>query len=747
MQFAEAGEPAQAPISAANFRSVRKFGALAAVLGVLAIAPAAEAAVPSVFGGEVPCTVQPTQGNVRLCSGETPTFDGTKIDVNVILPPEDQGDGPFPAIGIFHGWGGTKIGINDRTRDWANRGYAVFSMSDRGWGQSCGAPDPERANPAVCGEGFNHLMDTRYEVRDAQHFFGRLADENIVVPDRIGVTGGSYGGGISMALAALRNRVMLPDDSLVPWTSPGGKQMQIAVAVPEIPWTDLAYSLTPNGRTLDFVADSPYLGPDGDFPIGVAKQSWMAALYAAGLALSNYPAPGTEPDADITTWFALINAGEPYDENPQSRDIVEEITTHHSSYYIPTATGYGAEGALTAPAPLLISNGWTDDLFPADEAIRFYNRTRSLFPSNDISLFFLDYGHMRGQSRPTEVAQLRALEETWLDHYLKGLGPKPEQEVTAITQTCGSEDFAQPSAGPFRAPTWDELSPGEVRLVDESPKTIAPAGGSPQDGQAFDPIAGGGACARTSGSDKPGTATYRMPPAQGGGFTLMGSPTVIADITSPGPHSQIAARLLDVAPDGQQTLVARALYRPDADGRQVFQLHPNGWRFADGHVAKLELLPNDSPYGRPTNGQAPVTVANLDLRLPVRERPGAGGGAVGEPLPAFVPQGFQPAPGVTAAGLCETGLVKKGTRRADRIKGTAGGDRLRGGKGNDRISAKGGADCVSGGTGKDRLRGGPDHDTIRAKDGKRDRVACGPGQDHVIADRKDKVRGCERKSR
>ena len=40
----------------------------------------------------------------------------------------------------------------------------------------------------------------------------------------------------------------------------------------------------------------------------------------------------------------------------------------------------------------------------------------------------------------------------------------------------------------------------------------------------------------------------------------MGSPTVVADITSPGPTSQIAARLLDVDPaTGNETLVARGL--------------------------------------------------------------------------------------------------------------------------------------------------------------------------------------------
>jgi predicted acyl esterase len=123
----------------------------------------------------------------------------------------------------------------------------------------------------------------------------------------------------------------------------------------------------------------------------------------------------------------------------------------------------------------------------------------------------------------------------------------------------------------------------------------------------------------------------------------MGSPTVIADINSVGPNSQIAARLLDVAPDGTETLVARALYRPDvnsgaAQTRQVFQLHPDGWKFAAGHLAKLELLPNDAPYGRVSNGQLPVTVSNLQLRLPVLEKPK--GGVISSPAPKVVPAGY-----------------------------------------------------------------------------------------------------------
>ncbi|HWO47184.1 MAG TPA: CocE/NonD family hydrolase C-terminal non-catalytic domain-containing protein, partial [Solirubrobacterales bacterium] len=170
-------------------------------------------------------------------------------------------------------------------------------------------------------------------------------------------------------------------------------------------------------------------------------------------------------------------------------------------------------------------------------------------------------------------------------------------------------------------------------------KTVLPGAGDPSIGTTFDPIAGSGACATASGADQAGAANYRLAvPAPG--FTLLGSPTVIADLTATGTDSELAARLLDVLPDGKERLVARGLLRPGSGGDDVvFQLHPQGYRFAAGDTVKLELLPSDAPYARPSNLQAPITVSDLELRLPVREQPGALGGLVQTPA----------APGRTAA--------------------------------------------------------------------------------------------------
>jgi predicted acyl esterase len=615
----------------------RKLLALGVLIGSFAAPQAAQAAPASVLGGAVACA---PQGSITFCGSSSPrstapAFDGVPIDVNVALPDEAQfGAGPYPLIMLFHGYGGGKLGLSDM-QTWLDRGYATFSMTDRGFRESCGSAGSKAASGGECNDGYVRLIDTRYEVRDAQEFAGQLADEGLVQPTKVGAIGGSYGGGMSMALGALRNRKMLLDYSLVPWTSPAGKAMEIAAAAPNIPWTDQANSLQPNGATLDYVADAPYLGPNGDRRIGVEKQSFVGGLYVSGLGAPGFYTPeGSDPTADLTGWRNKIEAGEPY--GPESRAIVDELTLHHSSYYIDHSI---------EPSPMLMSSGFTDDLFPADETIRYYNRTKTQYPASHEALFFGDFGHMRGQNKPDVVAALTSAVDRWMDFYVKGTGSAPPEGVTAYTLTCPN---TAASGGPFTSTNWATMAPGEIRLDSAAAKTIEPTAGSDTVAAAFNPIGGPGACATADGADQPGTATYRLDPAPAGGYTLMGSATVIADFTLPGDTSQVAARLLDVGPDGQETLVSRGLWRPATGGptEQVFQLHPNGWQFAEGHVPKLELLPDDSNpgplggYGRASNNQQPVTVENLELRLPVLERPGSFGGAVGTPAKRFLPSGY-----------------------------------------------------------------------------------------------------------
>jgi hypothetical protein len=103
-----------------------------------------------------------------------------------------------------------------------------------------------------------------------------------------------------------------------------------------------------------------------------------------------------------------------------------------------------------------------------------------------------------------------------------------------------------------------------------------------------------------------------------------------------------------------------------------------------------------------------------------------------------------------------------GSRRADVVLGKKGSDRLAGRGGNDLLCGGQGADLMRGGRGGDQLRGGagPDSlyggrgpdwlapgagdDRINSRGGGRDRVLCGDGSDTVIADQRERLRGCER---
>jgi fermentation-respiration switch protein FrsA (DUF1100 family) len=560
------------------------------------------------------------RAEVRLCAGSVatrvPTWDGVPLDVDVTLPA--TGDGPFPTLVMLHGWGGSKAsyernddptGGEDRYSNvwFAKRGYAVVNYSARGFGDSCGRP-ASRAHPG-CAQGWIHLGDQRFEARDTQHLLGLLVDQGVARPDALAVTGVSYGGGQSVMLAYLNDRTRMPDGSFAPWRSPNGTPLKLAAAWPQIPWSSLVSALTPNGRFLDYGAtreDEPHT------PLGIPKTSYISGLFASGAASGFYSPPGVDRNADLTTWYAQINRGEP--EAPDQRAIATEISEYHQ--------GFGLELSPAGAPPVLIQQGWTDDLFPAPEALRAYNDLRAQDPNGHVALQFADLGHARGQNKQPVDEALNTEGTEFLDQHVlrSGSGPAPGS-VVAYTQTCPKD---APAGGPFRASSWERLHPGAVRQSFVEEQTVQSGGGDPDTARALDPVAGGGACVQVNDRDASGTAVYRLPVKDA--FTLMGQPTITARIATSGVGGQLAGRLWDVAPDGKQVLVARGPFRltDNQTGEITWQLHGNGYRFEPGHAAKLEVLGKDSPYLRPSNTPFSVRISDLTLDLPVFERPGSG---------------------------------------------------------------------------------------------------------------------------
>jgi predicted acyl esterase len=588
------------------------------VLAAFAVPSVAPAATLAPLGHQ--CSTR--SDGTRFCPttdggpGETldgvPSFDGVPLDVDVTLPP--NGSGPYPTIVMLHGYGGEKTdfestdpeGDGSTTFDYNNdyfarRGYAVVNYTARGFGHSCGG-GPTGYHSGPCGQGYIRLADTRYEARDTQYLLGLLVDQGIAKPHAIGVTGISYGGGQSLELAYLGNRIRRPDGTFAPWTSPQGRSLSIAAAWPRWPWSDLVDALLPNGRFLD-----TEVAPPGQSlqPVGIPIQSYVSGLYALGLSSGYYcggaPAstPCTNPDADLSTDLALVSAGEPPSTLAEER--LAEIHVHHQAY-----------GLSGTPAPLLIENGWTDDLFPPEQAIRVYNQASG---SSPVSLQLGDLGHSRGSNKPTVNRAFNEGGAAFFDHYLRGTRGGPAAgSVTAYTQTC---PVSEPDGGPYTASSYAQLHTGTLTFG-SAPTQLVTATGDPTTSAQLDPIAGTTeACRAVPASPALGTATYSRTTESG--FTMLGLPTVRATIQTLGDFGELDSMLFDVAPDGSERLVTRGAYRltNNQSGQVTFQLHGNGYEFAPGHTAKLVLLGSDAPYLRPSNDLAfTVQVSSLTVSLP-----------------------------------------------------------------------------------------------------------------------------------
>ncbi|HEX2129987.1 MAG TPA: alpha/beta fold hydrolase, partial [Actinophytocola sp.] len=166
-------------------------------------------------------------GVVWLNSGDEPaevrtreqTLTGAAEDVSLdstLYLPERT---PAPAIIVAHGFGGSKDSVDGEARELAQRGFVVLAYSARGFGTSSG----EIA-----------LNSPDAEVADASALVSWLAEQPEVVTDaegdpRVCVTGGSYGGALSLLLAGTDDRV----DALAP----------------TITYNDLSQALLPNSAT------------------------------------------------------------------------------------------------------------------------------------------------------------------------------------------------------------------------------------------------------------------------------------------------------------------------------------------------------------------------------------------------------------------------------------------------------------------------------------------------------------------
>ena len=590
-------------------------------------------------------------GGVRICSGTVTSFDGATMDVDLTQPMHDTGR-RHPLIVMLHGFGNDKHEWESTTDEgdgadkyhWNNRwlakhGYYVLSYTARGFrtdepSRPDQPPTPRSPNGSMSlPNGTIHLKSRDYEIRDTQWLAALVADAYPVDPDRIAVTGGSYGG-IESWLQASQPTWTFPNEHS------GGELpiLNLQVAVAKYPSTDLAYSLAPNGHGggpgLADLYESSQGRPDSDTgegnPVGVPKASYITGLYALGTQNGSFE-DGSSTDTppctylecegkiSITGWKARVDAGDPYpDADPVVQQIRRGLTEFRGAYYQDQGWSKQVDGRKVAVFSI---QGWTDDLFPAVESFRMFKYLKRLDPRWPVEVALADVGHSRAQNKPESWHRLNAQAFGWLQSHING---SHEQRTTVSSEpTLCSVDAP---AERLTATTPEGLANGRLSISFPGGTTVNDAGLADPNGPATDAVSGPiiqpGDCRQSAGSPALGGHTvYSAPFTNTRTYVGIGTVKVPYTLLGAPDAAILTARLFDVAPDGTELLMTRGAYRLDTAGAGVLELplYGNHWRLRPGHRIRMDLTQVDSPTYRLSSAPSTISFPSATLTLPTRE--------------------------------------------------------------------------------------------------------------------------------
>jgi dienelactone hydrolase len=644
-------------------RRLRGLTLLAVTFAAGAAAPASAKTLPPSLTASCP-----TYGDMQVCSGSVPSFDGSKLDVDVTLPMQGTGSS-HPLIVMLHGFGANKhewesttdAGDNADKYHWnshwfAEHGYYVLTYTARGFRDDGPTAPYEPATPPPPGDssgsvslpnGTIHVKSRDYEIRDTQWLAALVAATYPGVdPTRTAVTGGSYGGGESWTQA-----------SQAEWTFPHSQDptlpvLDLQVAVPKYPWTDLAYSLAPNGHgggpSRRDIYESSQLLPDNTIgidtpatgnPLGVPKASYVAGLYSLGTsrgvfdAGTDVPPPVNENGPEnITIWNARITGtGDPYPlVDPILQQASRGLTVLRSAYY--QGPAWHRQVGRREVAVYSIQ-GWTDDLFEAVESFRMFKYLKRLDALWPVSVAVADVGHSRAQNKPFTWQRLNDQAWQFLQSNING-SHRQQTTVSSQPTICSSEPDqpADSSTNDITASTPESLSQGRLSITYGGGSHVLanPLGATDLNGPATDPIAPNPGpapdCRTSKGPALGGYTGYSDALPNHVTHVGLGEVDVHYALSPAVTQAQLDARVWDVPPSGPEYLITRGTFRIDTlngfdspTGDMRLPLFGNHWLLAPGHRIRLDLTQVDGPYLRANNLPSSIAYGSPTLVLPTRE--------------------------------------------------------------------------------------------------------------------------------
>ena len=510
----------------------------------------------------------------------------------------------------------------------ATRGYAVLNYTARGFVDAQGHGSTGEAQ----------FDSRRYEVNDFQHLACQLArapdldpgrpGAQRVDPRRVVISGGSYGAGLSWL--ALTD----PTWSCAHAGAPG-IDMRLAAAAPRYGWSDLLYSLVPNGAHTSLAL--PPTDParaSSKAPLGFPRSSILRALLATGKAGDPRTGGRTTFPPEFDRSLACLESTTPLEESPACTTtgvvpgLTDELLVDRSAYY-QNAFFTALKRKRVAPVPVFSAGSSSSPLFGQVEHRWMAERLRFSRRSYPVQEYYGDIGDFT-QNKAKEWVVATTLLNRFVDYYARPPGQpqgrRPAFDATVTLQICPANATAAfPADGPgprYSASSFARLAPKRLRLEATGERTTTSRAFPNPHAANADPVANlisnGGRCPVETSPAGPGVAVYDFAPLASDAV-MIGRPRVTVPHAGAGSDLQLDARLYEVLPDGSQVLVDRGVKRlAGANGTTWFDLNGNAWRFTKGHRLRLELAQDDDPYVKASSTFSTLTLRGVKLSLPVR---------------------------------------------------------------------------------------------------------------------------------
>ncbi|WP_420039036.1 alpha/beta fold hydrolase [Gordonia sp. MP11Mi] len=528
---------------------------------------------------------------------------------------------PVPALLTTNGFGGSKDDLAGMAKMFASRGYAVLAYSGLGFGgSSCrvslDSPDPDgRAASALIsflggrsGIGFRDAArrvsasTVDFVIHDETTRHGeRRADD-----PRVGMLGGSYGGSVQFAAAAVDPRL----DTIVPIAT----------------WNDLSYSIVPNntGQIRGVTTASP----------GAFKLNWGVSFAAAGVA-SGAAHADVQPErltgCPNFPREVCDGIGQGVATGKPSARVIDRLRAASVTRFVDRVQ-----------VPTLLVQGENDTLFNLNESLATYRAlSKRGVPAH---LIWFSGGHS-GESAPGDFDETAPDPESqyvtgrvvdWMDRHLKGAATAADPTFAYFRNWVGYRGNARPAytessavdsgrAERYAFSGSDRLvadrataTRGRARLT--TPVVPVPSGSDRPDALGVTGI---------QSPDAPGTYARWMSSRLAEPVSTVGSPKVTLRVDAhkngrPVRSNSVVLflRVVDVAPNGATTTVGDlvAPIRVAEQGKPFTVTMPAiVHRFAPGHRIGLVAAGNSANY-RPGEPGVAVSIpaSGGTFELPVR---------------------------------------------------------------------------------------------------------------------------------